>query len=210
MTRPQFAEVMAYLAAGYGTGFGRAMDEPLEPDTQIHTIRYMTLLDKRFVYPGSYYEDPESPKYLEVEKYRIVTPTGQVLSDIHETRCIRFGGAMTDQIRQRENNGWDYSIIQAIYDELRDQESNWQSANTLLADASQAVFKIKGLINSITTPNGEATMRTRMGLVDLSRSVARAVLLDADGEWRLHIIILAVAATSPRKVIDFFFSSHYH
>lgn len=163
-----------------GIDDGKDMSEPLSPDAPIRSIRYMFLLDKRYVWPVSYYEDPQDKKYEQVEVYQIGTPEGTLFSKVHESRCIRFGGAMTDFLQRRAWNGWDMSVLQAVYDTARASEENWKSANHLLADASQAVFKIKGLINAITTPKGVETMTTRMQLVDMCRSVARAVLLDAD------------------------------
>lgn len=165
-----------------GIDDGRDMAEPLEEDAPIRSVQYLLLLDKRYVYPATYYEEPNHPKYLQVETYGIQTPNGHVLdSRIHETRTVRFGGALTDDTERRANNGWDYSIVQHIYNIIRASEQNWQSANHLLSDASQAVFKIKGLMASLMTPKGQEVMNTRMQLVEMCRSVARAVLLDADG-----------------------------
>src|SRR5690606_19445354 len=50
-----------------------------------------------------------------------------------------------------------------------------------LQDFSQAVFKIKGLINMIAQ-NDPSILEARMEAVDMARSVARAILVDADGE----------------------------
>lgn len=164
-----------------GIDDGKDMSEPLDPDAPIRTIRYFLLLDKRYLTPNSWYEDPEAEKYQEVETYRVMTPTGVLLeSVIHESRCIRFGGALTDDQERKQNNGWDYSQLQHIYDACRDGEANWKATNHLLSDASQAVFKIKGFINALATPGGSATMQTRMELLDMARSVARSVILDAD------------------------------
>jgi hypothetical protein len=55
-----------------------------------------------------------------------------------------------------------------------------------MSDASQAVFKIKGLLASLASPNGQATMQTRMELIDMARSVARAIVLDADHGEEFH------------------------
>jgi len=163
-----------------GIDDGRDMSEPLEDDAPIRSVRYLTLLDKRYCYPASRYEDPESPKYMEVETYQIVTPTGLVLSKVHETRVIRFGGAMTDVQERVANNGWDMPYLQHVYEVLRDFEHNQKSVDHLVSDASQAVIKIKGLLAALATPKGVEAMQTRMQIVDMCRSVARALVLDAD------------------------------
>lgn len=164
-----------------GIDDGKDMSEPLEDDSPIRSIKYFLLLDKRYVYPASYYEEPDHPKYLQVETYGVMTINGRSLDTyIHESRVIRFGGALTDDTERRQYNGWDYSVLQRVYDVVRSNETNFKSVDNLMTDLSQGVFKIKGLINSLMTPKGLETMNTRMQLLDQCRSVARAILLDAD------------------------------
>lgn len=163
-----------------GLDDGQAADKPLDEE-RITRLRYLTFLDMRYVSVMSYYEDPEADKFMEPETYMIVAPNGKVLASVHESRCIRFGGAETDELTSRSLGGWDFSVLQNCYNTMRAFENNWQAINVLISDASQAVFTIKGLINSLATPNGRATLQSRMELIDMSRSVARAVILDADG-----------------------------
>ena len=137
-------------------------------------------MDKRYCSVQSYYEDPEADKFLEPEIYRVSAPNGKTLAAVHESRCIRFGGAETDEQTVRELGGWDFSVLQNCYHTMRAFENAWQAVNVLLSDASQGVFTIKGLINAMATPGGRATMQSRMELIDMSRSVARAIVLDAD------------------------------
>jgi len=162
-----------------GLDDGQSQDKLLDEE-RIKQLRYLTFLDKRYVSVLSYYEDPEGEKFMEPEVYQISAPNGKMLAAVHETRCIRFGGAETDEQSSRQLGGWDFSVLQNCYNTLRAFEQNWQAINVLISDASQAVFTIKGLINSLATPNGRATLQSRMELIDMSRSVARAVVLDAD------------------------------
>ena len=162
-----------------GLDDGQAQDQPLQED-RIQRLRYLTWLDKRYVTVRTWYEDPESEKFMEPETYQICAPGGKILAAVHETRCIRFGGAETDEETARSLGGWDFSVLQNCYNTMRAFENKWQAVDHLLSDASQAVFRIKGLINTLATPNGMATMQTRMELIDMARSVARAVVLDAD------------------------------
>lgn len=162
-----------------GLDDGQTQDQPLNEEAIIR-LRYLTFIDKRFVSVLSYYEDPEHDKYLEPEVYQIVPPTGRMLASVHETRCIRFGGAETDELTRRTLGGWDFSVLQNVYNTMRAFENNWQAVNVLVSDASQAVYKIKGLINAMSTPKGRETMQSRMELIEMTRSIARAIVLDSD------------------------------
>ncbi len=94
---------------------------------------------------------------------------------------IQFLGTRTSARERQRNGGWPHSVLQRAHVILRNSSSNWQSVSHLMSDASQAVFKIKGLMRMIAS--GEtATLQTRMQTVDMSRSVARAIAIDADSE----------------------------
>jgi uncharacterized protein len=64
---------------------------------------------------------------------------------------------------------------------IRGYDHTWTSAEQLMQDFAQAVIKIKGLAEMMAT-NGEARVRARMETMDASRSVLRAVMLDAEWE----------------------------
>jgi uncharacterized protein len=99
---------------------------------------------------------------------------------IHESRVIRFDGNETDDITRQQLAGWTFSVLQTLYETLKKFEHSFDSTAGLLADASQAVFKIKGLLDAITSGN-VGDLQTRMALVDASRSSIKSVLLDAEG-----------------------------
>lgn len=107
-------------------------------------------------------------------------------SNVHPSRLILFGGARTGKSAKQKNSGWDLSVLQRPIDILRDADQSWRAVMNLLGDLSQAVFKVKGLVDMITDGRKDVLL-DRMEIVDVARSVARAVVLDADGESFEHI-----------------------
>ena len=101
------------------------------------------------------------------------------MTQIHETRVIRFDGAPADNLKRRQLAGWTPSVLQRPYAVLRDFAASFQAAANLLVDASQGVFKMKGVIDAIAS--GEVqNLQTRMQLTDMMRSSARALILDVE------------------------------
>lgn len=170
-----------------GAQDGREPWEPLNPEG-VREVTFATVLDKRDLTPWRWYADVEAPKFGDVAIY-LLQPVGvyvgapyemshsaQVLL-VHETRLIRFGGELTSKRLKLANQGSDYSILQKAFRALQLVNDNWQSASALLADASQGVFKIRGLIDMIA---GDAEIMTqRFAFMDMVRSTFRAILLDA-------------------------------
>lgn len=168
-----------------GAQDGQQMDQPLAED-RIQTIRYINVVDRRFIYVHSYYANPLEPNYGLPEKYLVVnhvSGSGGVTSTVvvHESRCIRFDGARTDILTRQQLAGWTWSLLQRPYDQLRAFETGFQAVANLMSDASQAVFKLQNLISMIAAGEKDV-LQERMALVDMSRSVCRAVLIDAEAE----------------------------
>lgn len=169
-----------------GVNRGR-MDEPLELDAIMPgDLKFLMTLDRRDLFVEDYYDDPEQENFGEPRTYRIAKAVGnssQALlgEPVHESRLVLFGGVLTSERLRQANGGWDMSALQRPYDVLRDTNTNWRSVVHVMADLSQAVFKMKGLVDMIAEGEG-AIMQDRMEIVNMARSVARAVLVDADSE----------------------------
>lgn len=151
-------------------------------------IEALEVLDKRDLIPERYYEDPRHPKFGRPETYRLqrvtAAPTAETNILIHETRLIVFGGARTSRRRRINNVGWDDSVLQKCQAVLNKFHMSWDGASYLMSDMSQAVFKIKDFLSILAAADSaaEASIVKRLELVEMSRSVARAVVLDADQE----------------------------
>lgn len=124
---------------------------------------------------------PGSMSYGEPSHYSI----GRGSAQIHASRFVFFGGALTPY-RVRRNLQRDYSVLQRPYDSLRAEAAMQGNVRGAFDDLSQAVFAIKDLTTMIA--NGQASvMRDRMEIVNLARSVAKAVVIDADMERFEHV-----------------------
>lgn len=161
-----------------GMNTGAAQDIPLPPGAK--GVRFLNIVDRRDATISTYYEDVMSPKYGQPEVYEIRSQLGQ-MTRIHESRVIRFDGIEVDARKRRELKGWSYSVLQRPYAALRDFSNAFRSAQVLLSDASQGVFKIKGLVDMIASDEGPEVQK-RMALVDQMRSALRSIILDADQE----------------------------
>lgn len=172
-----------------GADDGQTLDKPLSEE-RIKSFDWVTVLDRWDVQIHSRYADATQRNYDEPATYRVSTgsvslpATGLATLEaiIHESRVIRFDGAMTSRRRKRLNfNGWSQSIIDTCYSVVRDFNQAFHGVSNLLTDFSQAVIKIKNLAQMLSTDKDNLIVK-RMKYLDLSRSIARAVMLDADGE----------------------------
>jgi phage-related protein (TIGR01555 family) len=145
---------------------------PLD-ESKAFDVRFLNVVDRRFAQVRTWYLDPLSPNYGQPETYSIAAANAQI-AVIHESRVIRFDGPPVDALKRRELGGWSYSVLQRPYEVMRTFATAFQAAGILTADASQAVFKMKGLFEMIASGEKEK-LQTRMQLVDMSRSSAPKV-----------------------------------
>jgi hypothetical protein len=170
-----------------GADDGRPASKPLLPE-RVKAVRYLYIADRRFISPLTYYSTPGDPKLGEVETY-LVTPANamalQSTEVIHESRLLVFGGAPTGAREKAELGGWDYSILQRCNEVLLQHNTGWKAVEVMLTDAYQAVFKTNGLAAAIAAETGDPStsaaslLQKRMQLIDMSRSVIRAIVVDA-------------------------------
>lgn len=157
---------------------------PLEPldDERVTGLSFLEVLDKRDLVPERWYMDPAQSNFGRVELWRInpAASVGMQLNTVvHESWLVMFGGARTTRREKIRRAGWDMSILQSARTALADADGNWASVCHLMTDLSQAVFKLRGLVDLIAAKEEDA-VKTRLELIETGRAVCRAVLLDAD------------------------------
>lgn len=152
-------------------------------------------------------------------------PVNMPVVEVHASRIIMFQGAVTtDRMRQR-NQGWDLSVLQRVKNALTSYDAMWTSTDAMFADASQAVFKLQGLIQALAESSGSGNqdVSVRLQLMDMMRSTHKAIVLDAgddtgngaesfevvdrkslgglDGVMQQYAVRLATAARMPLTVL---------
>jgi phage-related protein (TIGR01555 family) len=186
----------ACLFVGAADGLDPA--QPLDLSS-VRTVHFLTVLDKRELVPRDFYRTPLHPKFGEPKTYQFVrtgTGGGTDTSLVHESRLIRFDGALTTKRRRQQNRGWSNSELQRVFDKLRKFNAAYEAGSALLQDASQGVFKVKDLI-SMMAGDAQDALRTRLALMDASRSVGRAIMVDAEAEDFERIEVGALTGLPP-------------
>jgi len=152
--------------------------QPLEVD-RVRGVRYLTVLDGSEYQTATRYADPLDPRYDTPETIRLLGFSGIVT--VHESRILRFPGVPTSRKLVKANGDRDYSVLQRVVDALQRFDSDWRSTSAMMVDGSQGVLKIKGFANVIAG-GSKGVFEERMSIVNLCRSVARIMPIDADDE----------------------------
>jgi len=122
--------------------------------------------------------------YSKATYYQIISGdliNEQTLSYIHKDRILRFDGDwLPYRVRQR-NYGWGMSSLQTIYDSFRHYWTGLNSAATLLTEFDIFVHKVRGLA-AMLAAGKESSIRDRLQVNDMSKSIYRGYAIDAEKE----------------------------
>lgn len=166
-----------------GADDGRDASRPLRPEAA-RDLTYLYAIDRRLLWPNTYYNEPGHPRLGQPETYFVTTETATMSSAavVHESRLVLFRGAPAASRERITNSSWGVSVLQRAYEVLRQFDAAWKAIEILLTDGNQAVFKLSGLADMIGAADGLDRVQKRARIVDMYRSVLRAIVVDAGSE----------------------------
>lgn len=155
----------------------------LDPE-ELSAIEFIRVDDRQNFTPAKYAPDGSVTVWNWNRVSRTGGPVGVPMVQIHDSRILWLSGAATTDSGMRLNNGWHHSVLDALKETLMSFDSFWSSIDSQIIDASQAVFHLSGFIDALASNSGETgeALRKRLALMDLSRSSAKALVLDAGDE----------------------------
>lgn len=110
-----------------------------------------------------------------------ISPINGVPFRVHRSRCHMFNGERIPEHEKVQNNYWDSSILQAVYDSLRNYGSTMNASAEIVQDFVQVVIGIAGLTNMLMQGSDEEIIK-RGQLLDLTRSVSNSLFYDSETE----------------------------
>jgi len=128
--------------------------------------------------------DVDSNYFDEVEIFPIRTRGGQLLN-VHESRCLVFKGDPSPDFDINidfEYRYWGLPVMVRIFERLSNYGIIEKGVSTLMQEASVGKYSIANLANFLAQNTNETINKiyTRIDIIDRSKSVLNAVLLDAN------------------------------
>jgi len=99
---------------------------------------------------------------------------------VHESRFLLFDGIPVTRTQRVANQGWGDSVFMRTFEVLRDYNMSWSGICNMLSDYAQGVYKLHGLLDLMFS-NDDGVVANRAIQIDMMRSLARAIVLDAGG-----------------------------
>jgi phage-related protein (TIGR01555 family) len=160
---------------------GLELDKPVNYNA-IRTINKICIYDRwrvsfsqlDFYENGRMYGEPE---------FYTITPYGiGGMIRVHESRVLRIDGDALPPNVFQQNNYWGASVLDCCYDAIVRLESAYGYTSNILKDFVQTTISINNLADLLQMPDGEASVKKRIELLDFSRSIMNMIVLDAENE----------------------------
>lgn len=109
---------------------------------------------------------------------------------VHESRLLVFPGVTTSRWARVQQLGWGDSVFVRVQRVLSQYDQTWSGVANLMQDFAQGVLKIEGLAEILASQNtgatsdeGTGTVARRAVAMQMSRSIARTLILDATEDF---------------------------
>lgn len=182
------AHIKARLFGGaaiyIGTGQNDA-SKPLDPGSIGKTgLRHLNVLTKRVLRAGEIDRDPESPNYGRPAEYKLSSGTTSEVA-IHPSRLVILHGAhLPDDELASTAGGWGDSVLTAVMAAVKNADSTSANIASLVFEAKVDVLKIPGLMNLISTPEGEKQVLQRLQLAAMAKGINGQYVIDAEEDYQ--------------------------
>lgn len=164
---------------------GRSLEEPVNY-RNISDIKWLRTFDRFQATSanGTFDSNLNSPNYGFPEMYLVTDSRTGLTFYVHHSRVLRMDWNILPPREQNFNDGWGDSVINCIYEELRNYQTLYGNIATMSQDFVTKVLKINGLSDLIATC--EAEIVKRVNLLNLTSGVTNTSVIDSTESLDKH------------------------
>lgn len=194
---------LAALHGGAGIIIGDGAEDPSKPldlgGIKRNGVKYLTVLSRWELNATDLDRDPLSEWYGEPKQYQL--SGGDRTAFLHPSRVVRFLGR---PILEQSNwvDGWGHSILQRVYDAVRNANVAANNTASLTTEAKVDVFSIPGLNQNSIDPQYQRQIMARFGLANTAKSNQNALLLDAQEKWEQKQVSFTALVDVLNKLLE--------
>jgi phage-related protein (TIGR01555 family) len=160
---------------------GQDFDQPLNRNA-IRSLRQLRVYDRhRVTFNTSDIDMDAMSETFGKPLFYTVTPISGTPYRVHASRAWRLDGLPLPDLERQLNQGWGDSALMPVYEALQAYGQTMGASANIVRDFVQVVLGIRGLTDMLRQGEDDLVAK-RANIIDMTRSVANSVFLDADGE----------------------------
>lgn len=99
---------------------------------------------------------------------------------IHRSRVLKIDGKVAPSFIRRRLQGWGMSVLERVIRDVNAYTKNQDVIYELLDEAKQDVWLLNALNTKLATPNGMASVQSRLQLANQMKNYSNAIIMDKE------------------------------
>lgn len=102
---------------------------------------------------------------------------------VHKSRVMRLKGLTAPSFIRPRLRGWGFSVVEALIRSINQYLKANDLAFEVLDEFKVDVYKVKNLVNTLMSPQGDAQVKKRIAMANYSKNYQNAVVMDSEDDW---------------------------
>lgn len=102
---------------------------------------------------------------------------------VHKSRVMRLKGLKAPAFLRPRLRGWGFSVVEALIRSINQYLKATDLAFEVLDEFKVDIFKIKNLVTSLMSPQGEEAIKRRVQLANWQKNYQNALTMDSEDDW---------------------------
>jgi phage-related protein (TIGR01555 family) len=102
---------------------------------------------------------------------------------IHKSRVMRIKGLEAPSFIRPRLRGWGFSVVEILVRSINQYLKATDLGFEVLDEFKIDVYKIKNLVNTLLSPNGQQKIHQRIQMANLQKNFQNALVMDSEDDW---------------------------
>lgn len=188
-----------------GAGILIMTDQDPETELDLDAIGPDSLLEFRAVDMWELFYDKQNTEgydpAIQTEEFDFYNYYAQ---KVHKSRVMRLKGFVAPSFIRPRLRGWGFSVVEVLVRSINQYLKATDLSFEVLDEFKLDVYKIKNLVNTLLSPNGQQKVQQRVQLANWQKNYQNAVVMDSEDDFdhkQLSFSGLAEAQAGIRKQV---------
>lgn len=102
---------------------------------------------------------------------------------VHKSRVMRLKGFTAPSFIRPRLRGWGFSVVEVLVRSINQYLKSTDLAFQVLDEFKIDVYKIKNLVNTLLSPNGQQKVQGRVQMANYQKNFQNALVMDSEDDW---------------------------
>lgn len=103
--------------------------------------------------------------------------------DLHHSRVLLLKGLTAPSFVRPRLRGWGYSVVEKLVRSINQYLKATDLGFEVMDEFKLDVYKIKNLVNTLMSPNGEAKVKQRVQMANWQKNYQNAIVMDSEDDF---------------------------